>query len=136
MRSTLTRRECELVQASFAEIEPISNKVATLFYARLFQLNPLLRSLFKSDMEQQGLKFMETLAVAVVGLEDLDAIAPLVQALGRSHAAYGVQERDYETAREALMWALGEALGPAFESELRDAWRAAFEALSGAMRTY
>jgi hemoglobin-like flavoprotein len=133
MQSLLTRDECRLVQASFVQIESIADDVAALFYRRLFELNPALFPLFKTGIEQQGTRFMEKLAVAVTGLEDLASIASLVQTLGRNHAGYGVQATDYETAREALLWALEEGLGPAFNSELRSAWSAAIETLSTEM---
>lgn len=133
MQSLLTRKECRLVQASFAEIEPNADAVAGTFYRRLFELNPDLVRLFKTDMQLQGVKFMEKLAVAVMGLEDLESIAPLVAVLGRRHAGYGVAPEDYETAREALLWTVAEFLGPAFNSELRSAWSAAFATLSTEM---
>jgi hemoglobin-like flavoprotein len=115
------------------QIEPIANDVAARFYRRLFELNPNLMRLFKIEMELQGTKFMEKLAVAVTGLEDLPSIATLVQALGRRHAEYGVAATDYETAREALLWTLGESLGAGFSSELRSAWSAAFTTLATEM---
>jgi hemoglobin-like flavoprotein len=130
VESLLSRNECRLVQASFAQIEPMADRVAATFYRHLFELEPDLRLLFKIDMEKQGVKFMEKLAVAVAGLEDLGSIEALVRALGRRHAEYGVATRDYETVREALLWALGDALGPSFDNGLRDAWAAAFSTLS------
>jgi len=84
-------------------------------------------------MEKQGVRFMEKLAVAVVGLEDLESIAPLVQRLGRRHAGYGVEPTHYETAREALLWALREGLGSAFNAEVSSAWSAAFTIISAEM---
>jgi len=133
MQSLITRDECRLVQVSFAQIELKADGVAATFYQRLFELNPNLKPLFKTDMGQQGVKFMEKLAVAVMGLEDLESIAPLVQALGRRHAGYGIKPKDYETAREALLLTLAESFGPAFDSELRNAWSAAFATLSTEM---
>jgi hemoglobin-like flavoprotein len=133
MPSVITREECRLVQASFLQLEPVAGSVAATFYRRLFELNPALVPLFKTDMEMQGLKFMEKLAVVVTGLDDLASIVALVQALGRGHAGYGVQRADYDTAGEALLWALAEVLGPEFNSELRDAWSAAFVTLSNEM---
>jgi nitric oxide dioxygenase len=133
MQSLLTRDDCRLVQASFAQVEPMCDDVAATFYRRLFELNPALRTFFKVDMKLQGMRFMEKLAVAVQGLQDLDSIAPLVQALGRRHAGYGIHPADYDTAGEALLWALGEAFGPAFNAELRSAWSAAYRTLAAEM---
>jgi hemoglobin-like flavoprotein len=133
MQSLITHHECLLVQASFAELEPIADGVAATFYARLFEQSPNVKPLFKTDIELQGVKFMEKLAVAVMGLDDLDSIAPVVQALGRAHAGYGIDPTHYATAREALLWALADHFGPAFNSELRNAWGAAFDTISTAM---
>jgi hemoglobin-like flavoprotein len=133
MHSPITRDECRLVQASFLQLEPVAGTVAATFYRRLFELNPALVPLFKTNMEMQGIKFMEKLAVVVTGLDDLESIASLVQALGRTHVGYGVQRADYDTACEALLWALAEILGPEFNSELRDAWSSAFATISHEM---
>lgn len=133
MQSLITRAECQLVQASFAELEAVADEVAATFYARLFELNPNLRAFFKTDMKLQGVKFMEKLAVAVMGLDDLDSIIPLVQTLGRAHAGYGIEPPHYVTAREALLSTLGDHFGPAFDSDLGKAWGAAFDTISTIM---
>jgi hemoglobin-like flavoprotein len=121
------------VQSTFAQLEFIADDVAATFYRRLFELDPKLKPLFKADMQLQGVQFMEKLGVAVMGLHDLGAIAPLVQTLGRDHARYGVRPSDYETALEALLQTLEHSLGPAFDSELRSAWAAAFTTVSSEM---
>jgi hemoglobin-like flavoprotein len=133
MQSMITRDECRLVQASFAALETVSDDVAATFYRRLFELNPSLAPLFKNDMAAQGMKFMEKLALAVMALEDLDSIARLVDTLGRSHVSYGVQTTHYQTAREALLLALEDHLGAAFNADLCNAWTAAFDTISIAM---
>ena len=46
----LTSTQTALVQESFALIAPIGEDVAALFYARLFEIDPSLRQLFKEDM--------------------------------------------------------------------------------------
>ena len=56
--------------------------VADMFYNRLFELDPSLRELFETDMEQQGVKLMKMITIAVNGLDNLEAIIPIVQALG------------------------------------------------------
>ncbi len=133
MRNQLTPEECRLVQASFAQIDPVASRVAALFYQRLFELDPTLAPLFKVDMTTQGARFMEKLAIAVKGLEDLDEIAPFVETLGRRHGGYGVKTKDYDTVCDALLWSLEQHLGPAFAEDVKAAWSAAYEALSTRM---
>ncbi|HTU70666.1 MAG TPA: globin family protein [Candidatus Baltobacteraceae bacterium] len=133
MRTQLTADECSLVQASFAQVDPMADRVAAMFYGRLFELNPALAPLFKIDMAVQSARFMEKLAIAVKGLDDLDGIAPFVQVLGRRHVDYGVKTNDYDTVCDALLWALEAHLGSAFGPDARAAWRAAYEVLATMM---
>jgi nitric oxide dioxygenase len=129
----VTPNETRLVQASFAQIDPIANKIAASFYGRLFELDPALRELFKTDLEIQGARFMEKLAVAVKSLEDLAFVTPFARELGRRHAGYGVAPKDYDTAGEALIWALEREFGPAFTPDLKTAWLAAYGMLCETM---
>lgn len=133
MESLLTREDCRRVQVSFALLAPNAERVAATFYGRLFELDPTLIPLFRSDIEQQGTKFMEKLAVAVMGLHDLEALAPLVRTLGRAHAGYGVRLEHYDTARDALLWTFTDFLGDEFNAELRSAWCAAFDTIAAEM---
>jgi len=42
----LTPRQATLVQESFAHLEPVAYAAASIFYFRLFHLDPSLRALF------------------------------------------------------------------------------------------
>jgi hemoglobin-like flavoprotein len=122
------------VQDSFAKVAPIAETAAALFYGRLFELDPQLRHLFRSDMRQQGRKLMQMLAVAVRGLGELEALVPAVQALGRRHAGYGVTSGHYATVAAALLWTLEQGLGSAFTSDVRDAWVEVYGVLASTMQ--
>ena len=124
----------ELVQTSFAQVRPIAEMAAALFYRRLFELDPTLRPLFKASIEEQGRKLMEMLGLAVKGLDRPDALLPALAALGRRHAGYGVNEHDYETVGEALVWTLEQGLGPSFTPEVREAWTALYKLVADTMR--
>ena len=78
----MTPKQTELVRSSFAKVLPIAEVAAELFYARLFELDPSLRHMFRGDMKEQGRKLMGMIRVAVANLEKLDEIVPAVQALG------------------------------------------------------
>lgn len=118
----MTPHQIALVQTSFAQVEPIAEQAAELFYARLFQLDPSLRALFKGDMAQQGRKLMQMIAAAVRGLNDLPRLVTALQGLGRRHADYRVKPADYDTVGQALIWTLAQGLKDAFTLETRVAW--------------
>jgi hemoglobin-like flavoprotein len=124
----------ELVQKSFAQVRPIADAAAALFYRRLFELDPTLRPLFKGDLKEQGRKLMDMLGLAVKGLDRPEALLPALAALGRRHAGYGVNKHDYETVGEALIWTLEQGLGPSFTPDVREAWEAVYGFVAGAMR--
>jgi hemoglobin-like flavoprotein len=130
----MTTDQMRLVQESYARVTPIAEIAAALFYERLFELDPKLRQLFRGDMREQGSKLMQMLAVAVRGLDELDAVVPAVQALGRRHAGYGVTSAHYATVGAALLWTLEEGLGSAFTSDVRDAWVTVYGLLASTMQ--
>jgi hemoglobin-like flavoprotein len=123
-----------LVRDSFAQVAPIAEQAASLFYGRLFELDPSLRPLFKGDIEEQGRKLMAMIGTAVANLDSLDAIVPAVQALGRRHAGYGVPATSYDTVAAALLWTLGELLGDAFTADVQAGWTEAYTILATTMK--
>lgn len=129
----MTPHQITLVQSSWELVKPISEQAATLFYGRLFELDPSLRSLFKGDMSEQGKKLMQTLGVAVASLTKLETILPVVQDLGRRHVDYGVPDQSYQTVGQALLWTLEQGLGEAFTSDLKEAWTETYVTLSRVM---
>ena len=130
----LTERQVALVQGTFDLIAPIADDAAVLFYSRLFELDPGLRRLFKSDMREQRVKLMQMLTAAVKGLNRLDRLVPVVEGLGRRHAAYGVSDAHYQTVGEALLWTLEMGLGKGFTPEVRAAWAEVYGLLASTMR--
>ena len=118
----ITEAQIDLVQNSFWDIVPVSEHTAAIFYARLFELNPAPRGLFRHNMQDQGRKLMQMIAVAVHNLDRLGEIIPSIEALGRRHVAYGVRAEDYAIVGEALLWTLAQALGDRFTAELEAAW--------------
>jgi hemoglobin-like flavoprotein len=131
---SLTPRQIALVQSTFRGVQPMSTTAAELFYQRLFELDPGAAALFKGDMQQQGRKLMQVLAVSVGGLSNVSSLAPVIQQLGIRHATYGVREEHFDSAREALMWMLARILQDAYTEEVRAAWATAYAMLAGVMK--
>lgn len=129
----MTPEQIKLVKDSFAKVAPIADKAAELFYAKLFELDPALKPLFKGDMVQQGKKLMTMIATAVNSLDRLEEIVPAVQNLGKKHVDYGVKAEDYATVGEALIWTLGQGLGDDFTSDVKDAWVTIYSILADTM---
>lgn len=131
----MTPQSLDLVQTSWKQLYPIRQTAADLFYARLFQLDPSLRPLFKRDLRDQGEKLMLILDTAIRGLDQLDRLVPTVMALGQRHAGYGVRPGHFETVGETLLWTLRHALGRDYTEDVEAAWAEVYALLSAVMKT-
>jgi hemoglobin-like flavoprotein len=126
----VTPEQTTLVQRSFAQIVPIADTAAELFYGRLFELDPSLRPLFRGDMREQGRKLMQLLCVVVRGLDRPEVMLRALEGLGRRHANYGVTEAHFATVGAALLWTLEQGLGTVFTPEMADAWASVYAVLT------
>ncbi len=131
----LTANDIALVRASFAHVLPSKDAAADLFYNRLFEIAPQLRTMFPKDLREQKHKLMAMLAAAIGGLHDLHTLVPHVKALGARHAGYGVTVAHYGIVGEALMWTLEQGLGGKFTPEVRSAWAKVYGILAGTMQS-
>jgi hemoglobin-like flavoprotein len=129
----VTPAEILLVKDSFRKIVPIADQASALFYARLFELDPALRPMFRGDMAEQGRKLMTMIATAVASLERLDTLVPTIRALGARHAGYQVTDDHYATVGAALLWTLEKGLGPDFTPQVRTAWTDTYTILANIM---
>ena len=126
--------QIQLVQESFAQVEPLADVASDLFYTRLFTLDPSLRAMFPVELAGQKQKLMAMLKLAVNSLNRLDELVPAVQALGQRHGTYGVTVEMYETVGAALLWMLEQGLGAKFTPEVRAAWAAVYTLLANTMK--
>ena len=131
--TAITDEQIELIEQSWEKVVAISEEAACIFYARLFEVAPALRSLFRGNMTEQGTKLMQMIGTAVYGLRSLDRVVPALQQLGQRHADYGVKESHYQIVGESLLWTLQKGLGSAFTKDTEEAWRVAFGILSKTM---
>jgi len=130
----MTPEQIELVKTSWAQVVPIADTAAKLFYGKLFELDPTLKPLFKGDMTEQGRKLMRMVGTAVSGLDRLDQIVPAVKDLGVRHVAYGVRDSHYDTVGSALLWTLGQGLGDGFTTDVETAWARVYGLLADTMK--
>lgn len=130
----MTPTQIDLVQSSFQKVLPIADTAADIFYARLFETAPEVRSLFPADMSEQKKKLLKMLAAAVNGLNRLDEVVPVIQALGIRHANYKVKLEQYDTVGAALLYTLDKGLGEEFTPEVEEAWTECYALVAGVMK--
>jgi hemoglobin-like flavoprotein len=131
----MTNEQKELVQASWRKVVPIADTAATLFYDRLFEIDPSVRPLFRStDMPEQRKKLMQMIGVAVSGLDRVEETLAAVAELGKRHGTYGVTDEHYDSVGAALLWTLEKGLGEQFTPDVRAAWATVYGLLASTMK--
>ena len=128
-------KQKKLIQDTWAQVVPIADQAAAIFYQRLFEIDPSTRPLFNTtDITQQRKKLLQILGVAVSSLDNLGALSKTVEDLGRRHAGYGVKDAHYDSVGVALLWTLEQGLGKAWTPEAAAAWKEVYGMLSSIMR--
>lgn len=130
----MNSEQIQLVQSSFAEVRPIADAAAQIFYHQLFALDPALKSMFKGDLTRQGQMLMSMLGTTVNGLTHLNTLVPVVHRLGARHSGYGVRAEHYVTVGNALLMTLEQGLGEKFTPATQEAWRSAYALLASVMQ--
>eukprot|EP00189_Rhodosorus_marinus_P010075 CAMPEP_0184741346 /NCGR_PEP_ID=MMETSP0315-20130426/4360_1 /TAXON_ID=101924 /ORGANISM="Rhodosorus marinus, Strain UTEX LB 2760" /LENGTH=182 /DNA_ID=CAMNT_0027211553 /DNA_START=130 /DNA_END=678 /DNA_ORIENTATION=- len=125
----MTADRVALLKSSWESIFAEGDKDALLhsfaesFYAKLFELAPMVRPLFKADIRSQARKLGSLLSTAVDILDkDVDGLVATLQALARRHHRYGARPEHYGAVGLALVRALQTALGDRFDGEVRTSW--------------
>jgi serine/threonine protein kinase/hemoglobin-like flavoprotein len=119
-----------LVQSSFDRIGGEASSFARSFYEELFRIYPEAIPMFEhTDMERQRKMLMDTLGLAVRGLDDFGKIENAVRELGARHVDYGVRLKDYKYVGQALIGTLRSFLGDDFTPDAELAWREVYSSL-------
>lgn len=143
----MTPAQLRLLQRSFSKVEPVADEFGTLFYARLFAIAPEMKPLFRTDIKAQQSKFMKVIGEVVqlqlralislpaTAQTSSEAMLPGAYWSGKLHAAYGVRMEDFDSMKQALVWALEQTLKDDLTPEVQDAWSAAYDIVVRAMQT-
>ncbi|MCJ9429517.1 globin domain-containing protein [Kordiimonas marina] len=131
----MTPTDIEKLTKSFTLVLARKEDFAASFYARLFETEPAVRPLFKSDLKAQGAKLVASLGMIVASLKSPRELTDYLSALARRHNGYGVEHAHYAVVGSVLIATFEEILGTAFTPELKSLWGAAYQAVSDAMIT-
>lgn len=131
----MTPEQILLVRASWPVVAAKADVLTTRFYAHLFEIDSSAARLFGHvDMAAQRLKLHQALTVVVYALDDPDRLLPAIGDLGKRHVKYGVEHHHFDSVGEALLRAIGDSLGDAFDRDVRQAWAEAYALVASVMR--
>jgi hemoglobin-like flavoprotein len=117
MMHTLSESDKQIARQAFNQAFENSDALGLLFYARLFEVDPALRVLFKTDLQDQSHSIVTMLRLCMEGLDERAELQYALRNLGARHAGYGVKIQDYVTVKAALMWTLRSSIGEGWNEE-------------------
>lgn len=127
MNSTLLQESLKPLMARGAEL-------ADRFYEHLFGAYPELQRLFAgTDMDMQGQRLLQALALVAKGSKRPKALARALDPLARRHVFYGIEPEHYPLFCRALLEAMGRVGGSDWSEAAAGCWAEALEWISEQM---
>ena len=124
----------ELLEQSFEKIKPEADAFVEGFYDNLFTDNPEAKPLFEhTDMKKQKAMLLQALVFTVENLRNPDALSSALKGMGARHVKYGALPAHYPLVGGALLKTFEQKLGSEWTEEVKQAWVAAYGAISELM---
>ena len=127
--------EADDLLASLDQLSGHEPEFVQQFYALFFERHPEVTKLFgKHSLSEQEEMMQETLVSLVAVVENEPWLQTNLEAMGKSHAEYGVEDHMYDWMLECMLDALERTLGADYLDEYGPAWRSALGHLTDVMR--
>ncbi len=123
-----------VLEKSFNLIAPQANELVSRFYDVLFERYPEVKPMFANTVpEKQQQKLLSALKLVMANLNNVDALAKALTALGERHEKYGVVEAHYGAVASTLIDVMKEFAGRAWTADVNKAWSHALETIASVM---
>lgn len=123
----LSKTDHPILKHSLGKLAHDPAAFAGQFYANLFAAMPGLRVLFPVDLSEQQMKLAQTLAMVVAGLDESEAMIPLLRRLGAAHRGYGTKPAHYQVVGDVLISTLRDASGPDWNDDTEKSWQRLYQ---------
>lgn len=120
------------MRANFAKAAATGDEAPLYFYAHLFLTHPETRALFPVSMAHQRDRLFAALGDVVGRVDDLDALMPVLQQLGRDHRKFGTVAAHYPAVGASLLATL-EHFDDEWTPELAKSWSEAYDVVATVM---
>lgn len=120
------------MRASFAKAAATGDEAPLYFYSHLFLSHPETRQLFPVSMAHQRDRLFAALGDVVARVDDLDALVPILQQLGRDHRKFGTLAAHYPAVGASLLATL-EHFDDQWSPELAKDWTEAYTLVAEVM---
>jgi NAD(P)H-flavin reductase len=120
------------MRANFAKAAATGDEAPLYFYSHLFLSHPETRQMFPVSMAQQRDRLFAALGEVMARVDDLDALVPILQQLGRDHRKFGTLAAHYPAVGASLLATL-EHFDDEWTPELAKSWSEAYDLVATVM---
>jgi NAD(P)H-flavin reductase len=120
------------MRANFAKAAATGDEAPLYFYSHLFLSHPETRQLFPVSMAHQRDRLFAALGDVVARVDDLEALVPILQQLGRDHRKFGTLAAHYPAVGASLLATL-EHYDDQWSPELAKDWTEAYTLVAEVM---
>ncbi len=124
------------VQASLHLLLKDEELFAQIFYNRIFEKAPYLRTLFKSNLLDQGRLLTHMLGGIVYAISRPEYLILGLKKLGRSHHGYGVKDEYYPLVKETMLETIPILLAEHYRPAIGEAWGTALDFIIDNMKRW
>lgn len=130
----MTTQEIQIVKRTWRKLMMIDPElVGDLFYTKLFNENPRIRTLFPKDMTTQNKKLTDMLTSIITSIDHIDNVRQDINDMARRHVNYHVKPEHYDMVGKSLLWTLEQGLGSDWNDEVKYAWVSCYTSLADMM---
>lgn len=125
----LKQETVQIIKATVPVLEVHGVEITKTFYKNMFQAHPELLNIFNHTNQEKGRQqtaLANTVYVAAVHIENLEAILPAVMLIAHKHRSLGILPEHYPIVGEHLLKAIKEVLGDAATDDIINAWAEAY----------
>jgi NAD(P)H-flavin reductase/hemoglobin-like flavoprotein len=120
------------MRASFGKASAHGDQAPLWFYSHLFLTHPETRDMFPVSMARQRDRLFSALGDVMARVDDLDALVPILQQLGRDHRKFGALPAHYPAVGASLLATL-EHFDDEWNDELAASWAEAYGVIADVM---
>jgi NAD(P)H-flavin reductase/hemoglobin-like flavoprotein len=118
--------DVQRLKDNFAKVAASGDEVPLFFYSHLFLCHPETRNMFPVSMMQQRDRLVSALGRIVSDVDNLEALVPFLEQLGRDHRKFGTMGEHYPAVGSSLLATLRHFSGDEWTEDLAADWAAAY----------
>ncbi|QJR82386.1 NO-inducible flavohemoprotein [Alteromonas pelagimontana] len=129
----LSQHTIHTVKSTIPLLESAGTSVTDYFYNRMFRHNPELKDTFNISNQKTGKQpfaLFSAIAAYAKNIDNLDALAPLVERVAHKHTIFFIQPEQYAIVGHHLIETLRELAPEAFTPDVEQAWSEAYQFLA------